>query len=87
MPTSSVAANPHIASCIPKANTPGPGLQKMFCNGRAGQTAYAYANSVCEMLCLSRRAAGLPAQAIGWGPVDNVGYVAENLKVTLSPVA
>lgn len=33
------------------------------------------------MLCMSRRAAGKPALAIAWGPVDHVGYVAEILKV------
>jgi hypothetical protein len=48
---------------------------------RAGQGNYGYANSVCDMLCMSRRAAGLPALAIAWGPVDHVGYVAEILKV------
>ena len=47
----------------------------------AGQGNYGYANSVCDMLCMSRRAAGLPALAIAWGPVDHVGYVAEILKV------
>ena len=47
----------------------------------AGQGNYGYANSVCDMLCMSRRAAGKPALAIAWGPVDHVGYVAEILKV------
>lgn len=51
---------------------------------RAGQGNYGYANSVCDMLCMSRRAAGLPALALAWGPVDHVGYVAEILKVPLS---
>ena len=35
------------------------------------------------MLCMSRRAAGKPALAIAWGPVDHVGYVAEILKVCI----
>ncbi|EIE23140.1 hypothetical protein COCSUDRAFT_47508 [Coccomyxa subellipsoidea C-169] len=48
--------------------------------GNEGQGNYGYANSVCDMLCMSRRAAGLPALALAWGPVDHVGYVAEILK-------
>ncbi|CAK0786732.1 hypothetical protein CVIRNUC_009946 [Coccomyxa viridis] len=48
--------------------------------GNEGQGNYGYANSVCDMLCMSRRAAGKPALAIAWGPVDHVGYVAEILK-------
>ena len=36
------------------------------------------------MLCMSRRAAGKPALAIAWGPVDHVGYVAEILKVPVT---
>ena len=52
----------------------------------AGQGNYGYANSVCDMLCMSRRAAGLPALAIAWGPVDHVGYVAEILKVFALPL-
>ena len=50
----------------------------------AGQGNYGYANSVCDMLCMSRRAAGKPALAIAWGPVDHVGYVAEILKVPVT---
>ena len=52
-----------------------------ICDCPAGQGNYGYANSVCDMLCMSRRAAGKPALAIAWGPVDHVGYVAEILKV------
>ncbi|EIE22203.1 ketoacyl-synt-domain-containing protein [Coccomyxa subellipsoidea C-169] len=48
--------------------------------GNEGQGNYGYANSACDMLCMSRRAAGLPALALAWGPVDHVGYVAETLK-------
>lgn len=47
----------------------------------AGQSAYGYANTVAEMMIMSRRAAGLPGLAIEWGPVAHVGYVAETLKV------
>ena len=60
----------------------------MMCGKRsAGQGNYGYANSVCDMLCMSRRAAGKPALALAWGPVDHVGYVAEILKVCLFPFA
>jgi fatty acid synthase len=54
---------------------------RAMCAHATGQGNYGYANSVCDMLCMSRRAAGLPALAIAWGPVDHVGYVAEILKV------
>ena len=38
--------------------------------------------TACATCCACRRrAAGLPALAIAWGPVDHVGYVAEILKV------
>ena len=32
-------------------------------------------------LCRARRAAGLPALAVGWGPIANVGVMAESDKV------
>ncbi len=46
----------------------------------AGQSNYAWANMVCEMLCDCRRRAGLPGLAVSWGAVAGVGYVEEILK-------
>ena len=43
----------------------------------AGQTSYGFANMYGSELCRARRAAGLPALAIGWGPIGNVGVMAE----------
>jgi hypothetical protein len=59
------------------------GALKVFCCAcvRAGQANYGAANSVCNTLCLQRRAAGLPALALQWGAVGGVGYVAETMKV------
>ena len=53
-------------------------LQVRVC---AGQTNYGHANSSCNTLCLNRRARGLPALALQWGPVSGVGHVAETMKV------
>lgn len=36
---------------------------------------------VCEMLCESRRRAGLPGLAVSWGAIAGVGYLEEVLKV------
>lgn len=46
-----------------------------------GQGNYAWGNSVCDMLCESRRRAGLPALSVAWGAVTGVGYVEEILQV------
>ncbi|CAK0731645.1 hypothetical protein CVIRNUC_000023 [Coccomyxa viridis] len=45
--------------------------------GNAGQTSYGFANMYGSELCRARRVAGLPALAIGWGPIGNVGVMAE----------
>jgi len=47
--------------------------------GNAGQANYGYANSGMERICELRRAKGLPGLAIQWGPIGDVGIVAEQL--------
>ncbi|XP_054169344.1 fatty acid synthase-like [Oppia nitens] len=47
--------------------------------GNAGQTNYGYANSGMERICEIRRAKGLPGLSIQWGPIGDVGIVAEQL--------
>lgn len=42
--------------------------------GNATQTNYGYANSTLERICEDRRNAGLPAIAMQFGPIDDVGY-------------
>lgn len=46
-------------------------------HGNAGQTNYAMSNSVMERICEVRRANNLPAVAIEWGAVGEVGLVAD----------
>lgn len=56
--------------------------------GNPGQTNYAYANSVMEGVCLSRREAGYCALAINWGFIGNVGvmmHTAANSGLSFSP--
>lgn len=45
--------------------------------GNVGQANYGLSNSVMERVCESRKAAGLPALAVQWGAVGEVGLVAE----------
>lgn len=47
--------------------------------GNIGQTNYGLANSAMERICESRQATGLPATAIQWGAIGDVGLVLENL--------
>jgi fatty acid synthase, animal type len=46
--------------------------------GNEGQTNYGMANSMMERIIEERHNDGLPAKAIQWGPVGDVGIVAEN---------
>ena len=46
--------------------------------GNPGQGNYVAGNAYMEGLARRRRQAGLPALAIGWGPITDVGVVAEN---------
>lgn len=45
--------------------------------GNAGQSNYGMANSIMERIVEQRAAAGLPAKAIQWGAVGEVGLVAD----------
>ncbi|MCP5150267.1 MAG: SDR family NAD(P)-dependent oxidoreductase [Chromatiales bacterium] len=49
--------------------------------GNPGQASYVAANCYLESLARARRAAGLPAIAVGWGPIADVGYLARNTEV------
>jgi fatty acid synthase len=46
--------------------------------GNAGQTNYGFANSVCERICEMRRRDGFHGLAIQWGPIGDVGVMAES---------
>ncbi len=47
--------------------------------GNAGQTNYGMANSVMERIIEKRYGDGLPAKAIQWGPIGDVGIAYESL--------
>ncbi|XP_076154823.1 fatty acid synthase [Alosa pseudoharengus] len=47
--------------------------------GNAGQSNYGFANSAMERLCERRRHDGLPALAIQWGAIGDVGVVLETM--------
>jgi acyl transferase domain-containing protein/NADPH:quinone reductase-like Zn-dependent oxidoreductase/NAD(P)-dependent dehydrogenase (short-subunit alcohol dehydrogenase family)/acyl carrier protein len=49
--------------------------------GNPGQAAYVAANYGLEMLCQTRRAAGLPATALLWGAIDDAGFLARNTEI------
>ncbi|HEX3882034.1 MAG TPA: SDR family NAD(P)-dependent oxidoreductase [Stellaceae bacterium] len=45
--------------------------------GAPGQGIYVAANMALEALARHRRAAGRPALAVGWGPIEDAGYLAD----------
>ncbi|AOI64818.1 beta-ketoacyl synthase [Burkholderia territorii] len=47
--------------------------------GNPGQGAYVAANGFLEALVAHRRAAGLPAMFMAWGPIEDVGFLARNV--------
>jgi fatty acid synthase len=47
-------------------------------HGNPGQTNYGYANSILERICELRRKDGLHGLAIQWGPIGDVGVMADN---------
>ncbi len=49
--------------------------------GNPGQAAYVAANTWLENLAISRREQGLPALCVGWGPIDDAGYLTRNQAV------
>lgn len=46
--------------------------------GNPGQSNYVAANAFLEALVEHRRAAGLPATFMAWGPLEDVGFLARN---------
>jgi acyl transferase domain-containing protein/NADPH:quinone reductase-like Zn-dependent oxidoreductase/NAD(P)-dependent dehydrogenase (short-subunit alcohol dehydrogenase family) len=50
--------------------------------GNAGQSNYAHGNNMMEEICRTRRELGYHGLSICWGPIDNIGYLAqENTKI------
>jgi fatty acid synthase len=58
------------------------GFSSVSCGkGNAGQTNYGYANSVIERICEMRRRDGFHGLAIQWGPIGDVGLLADDQKL------
>lgn len=55
--------------------------------GNAGQTNYGMANSIMERICERRKSEGLPALAIQWGAVGDVGLVADMMETSVEEIA
>ena len=49
--------------------------------GNPGQASYVAANRYLEVLAQARRACGLPALWVAWGPIGDVGYLARHSQV------
>ena len=49
--------------------------------GNPGQANYVAANLYLENLIAYRRSRGLPGIAVAWGPLEDVGYLARNVKL------
>lgn len=54
--------------------------------GNAGQSNYGMANSVMERICERRRSDGLPALAIEWGAVADVGNLPAGSFIRFTPL-
>jgi NAD(P)-dependent dehydrogenase (short-subunit alcohol dehydrogenase family) len=49
--------------------------------GNPGQASYVAANRYLEVLAESRRARGLPALCVSWGPIEDAGYLSRNTEI------
>lgn len=49
--------------------------------GNPGQAFYVAANTALEGLAATRRAKGLPATCIAWGPIGDTGYLSRNQQI------
>jgi acyl transferase domain-containing protein/NADPH:quinone reductase-like Zn-dependent oxidoreductase/acyl carrier protein len=50
--------------------------------GNPGQASYVAANAAMEAIAEARQAAGLPALAVGWGPIGDAGTLARDARVS-----
>ncbi|WP_428484407.1 type I polyketide synthase [Rhodopila sp.] len=50
--------------------------------GNPGQASYVAANAALEAVAERRHAAGLPALAVGWGPIGDAGYLTRSHEVS-----